>query len=244
MLSRAARRWCFWPGSTSTPMARPTLIIRPTRRASMRSPMPAGPATGGRWQPIRAAVRSFRGRGDPYPGYYVSMTALTNPDVSDAASTSRYVDARRIPYVVLPGGRGASSAFKKAGIRLGDLAIVYNVRTQKIAAAIWADTGPSDQIGEGSIKLAELLGYSNTSPRTGGTSTRENLYLVFPGDEPRLSAPGRRHREERLPDIRELGRPSAHGQLRTGFERALSPGAGRPGPSINNPEDNLVRVLA
>ena len=119
--------------------------------------------------------------GDPYPGFYVSKTTLVDDAVGDIAAPRRYVDARNVPYVVLPGGHKAEKALEGLGAKPGDLAVVYNIRTRKMAAAVWAETGPSDKLGEGSIKLAEMLGYQNTSPRTGGTTLPENLYMVFPG---------------------------------------------------------------
>jgi hypothetical protein len=46
---------------------------------------------------------------------------------------------------------------------------------------VFADLGPAHALGEGSIELARRLGYADTSPRHGGTATRENVFLVFPG---------------------------------------------------------------
>jgi len=118
---------------------------------------------------------------DKYPGFYISKTALTDPEIGDSAETRRYVDARHVPYVELPGGERAREALRKAGMHLGDLVIVYNVRTRKTSGAVWADEGDPHDLGAGSIKLAEKLGYADTSPRTGGTDAPENVYLLFPG---------------------------------------------------------------
>ena len=122
-------------------------------------------------------VQSSAGK---YPGFYISKTELTDPEIGDSAEPGRYVDARHVPYVVLPGGKRAVEALNKAGMHLGDLVVVYNVRTQKTAGAVWADTD-ADDLGIGSINLARRLGYDDTSPRTGGTDTPENVYLLFPG---------------------------------------------------------------
>ena len=99
---------------------------------------------------------------DPAPGFYVSMTSLydaTNPNERDPM---RFVDAARIPYVVLP----------RAGLthaKLGDFATVVNLKNGKIAAAIVADeSAPELQTGEGSIALADGLGI-DSNPRNGGT---------------------------------------------------------------------------
>ncbi|MFZ1991080.1 MAG: glycoside hydrolase family 75 protein [Alphaproteobacteria bacterium] len=118
---------------------------------------------------------------DKYPGFYISKTALTDPEIGDSAETRRYVDASHVPYVELPGGERAREALRKAGMHLGDLVIVYNVRTRKTSGAIWADEGDPHDLGGGSIKLAEKLGYADTNPRTGGTDEPENIYLLFPG---------------------------------------------------------------
>ena len=90
------------------------------------------------------------------------------------SDTSRYVDASQIPYVVLPGGMA-----RHIGARPGDFAVVFNQRNGKSSYAIFADVGPADRIGEGSIALAENLGI-HSDARNGGAH-RGILYLVFPG---------------------------------------------------------------
>ncbi|MEZ4386401.1 MAG: glycoside hydrolase family 75 protein [Candidatus Krumholzibacteriia bacterium] len=94
----------------------------------------------------------------------------------------RYVDAERVPYIVLP--RGLPERF---GIALGDLAAVrYRGRT---VFAVFADVGPADRLGEGSIRLAELLGHrpwerwdqGESFSTHGGISSREVEFLVLPG---------------------------------------------------------------
>jgi hypothetical protein len=119
--------------------------------------------------------------GDPAPGYYVSTTSLYDKDIAETSNPARYVDATRVPYIALPGGRRAVKAYEGAGIELGDLAIVYNLRTRKMTGAVLADYGPESALGEGSIALARELGLSDTSPRHGGVADRENLVIVFPG---------------------------------------------------------------
>ncbi|MGH9688818.1 MAG: hypothetical protein ACRD5K_17185, partial [Candidatus Acidiferrales bacterium] len=62
-----------------------------------------------------------QGPGDPFPGYYISCTSLADwtkpPD-----DPARYVDATKIPYIVLPGEMA-----RQAGARPGDLAVVVNI---------------------------------------------------------------------------------------------------------------------
>jgi hypothetical protein len=114
-----------------------------------------------------------QGPDDPFPGYYISATALSDR-TKISSDPARYVDASKIPYVVLP-----REVARQGGARLGDLAFVVNLRNGKNSAAIFADIGPSDTIGEGSIALAERLGV-RSNPRRGGV-TGGILYIYFPG---------------------------------------------------------------
>jgi hypothetical protein len=114
-----------------------------------------------------------QGPDDPFPGYYVSATALSDRS-KPYNDPTRYVDASKIPYIVLPG-----SFARQIGARPGDFAVVLNQRNAKSSYAIFGDVGPSDRIGEGSVALAENLGIRSDA-RNGGTR-RGILYLVFPG---------------------------------------------------------------
>ena len=84
----------------------------------------------------------------------------------------RYVDSSSIPYIVLP-------AKHSAGAKLGDFAVVFNGRNGRIANAIYADIGPTNKIGEGSIALAKALDIPS-NPRKGGVD-KDVMYVVFPG---------------------------------------------------------------
>lgn len=117
---------------------------------------------------------------DPAPGYFVSRTSLEDRARAET-DPHRYVDATRVPYVVLPGGAANRAWLRARGVSLGDLIVVHNQRTGRTAFAIWADVGPAAHLGEGSIALAEALGYPNTSARNGGGAASENLYLVLAG---------------------------------------------------------------
>jgi hypothetical protein len=64
-------------------------------------------------------------------------------------------------------------------VKLGDLAVVINQKNGRSAFAIYADSGPADKIGEGSIALANALGV-NSDPRHGGIQEEEITYLIFP----------------------------------------------------------------
>lgn len=114
-----------------------------------------------------------QGKNDSDPGYYVSTTSLQDASkkITDPA---RYVNSDSIPYIVLPNNKSVLALVHK-----GDFAYVKNIRNGKTSAAIFADVGPKDKIGEGSMKLAENLGI-NSNPRTGGIADSVQ-YFVFPG---------------------------------------------------------------
>jgi hypothetical protein len=130
----------------------------------------------GNWQGLAKDANGepfIQGPDDPFPGYYVSATALADHSkaVNDPA---RYVDASKIPFVVLPGGMA-----RQIGARPGDFAAVFNQRNGKSSYAIFGDVGPHDRIGEGSVALAENLGIRSNA-RNGGAH-RGIFYLLFPG---------------------------------------------------------------
>jgi hypothetical protein len=108
--------------------------------------------------------------GDPFPGYYISCTTLSDKTKAFADPT-RYVDASKIPYVVLP-----QDVADRGGARLGDFAVVVNLRNGRSSFAIYADIGT---LGEGSVALANALGIQSNA-RDGGESDGI-LYLLFPG---------------------------------------------------------------
>jgi hypothetical protein len=112
----------------------------------------------------------IQGESDPFPGYYVSCTSLSDRNKKFTDPT-RYVDAAKIPYVALP-----NDLADQGGARLGDFAVVMNLRNGKWSYAIYADIGT---MGEGSIALADNLGIWSDA-RRGGESDGI-LYLVFPG---------------------------------------------------------------
>jgi Fungal chitosanase of glycosyl hydrolase group 75 len=136
----------------------------------------ANAGTPGRWEGLAKDADGepiIQGPNDPFPGYYVSATALADRS-KPFNDPTRYVDASKIPFVVLPGGMA-----RQLGARPGDFAAVFNQRNGKGSFAIFGDVGPYDRIGEGSVALAENLGIRSDA-RNGG-ARRGILYLVFPG---------------------------------------------------------------
>lgn len=107
--------------------------------------------------------------GDPAPGYYVSTTSLQNINKKDT-DPNRYVNSEIIPYIAIP------SKFAK-DFRLGDIALVLNKKNNKKCFAIFADIGPRNKIGEGSISLANSLGIKS-NPKNGGTQS-DIVYILL-----------------------------------------------------------------
>jgi glycosyl hydrolase group 75 (putative chitosanase) len=127
----------------------------------------------GRWDGIvadRSGNALFQQKGDPFPGYYISCTSLSD-QTKRFTDPAGYVNASKIPYVVLP-----NALAERGGVKLGDFAVVTNLRNGKSSFAIYADIGT---IGEGSVALADALGIWSDA-RRGGTSD-DILYLFFPG---------------------------------------------------------------
>ena len=114
----------------------------------------------------------LQGQSDPAPGFFVSTTALYDPDNPNVRDPRRYVDAAEIPYVVI---HPKALHFAK----LGDFATVVNLQNGKTSAAIVADEStPNLRAGEGSVALAKALGI-DPNPRSGGKD-RGVAYIIFP----------------------------------------------------------------
>lgn len=110
----------------------------------------------------------------------IDPTGQVNTSMRYADNKS--VNAEVVPYMVLPGG-----AYQKYGVKLGDMALVRNTDNGRMAVAVFADVGPRNKTGEGSMQLAREMGL-NPSPTKGGTSKPSIEYLVLPnthGTKPR-----------------------------------------------------------
>jgi hypothetical protein len=87
----------------------------------------------------------------------------------------RYVDATKVPYVVLN-----PILRQKAGLDVGDLAaVVLNPEDPKVAFGIVADVGPVRGLGECSKKLADLLAKPH------GVEGGNLVYIFFPTPQKR-----------------------------------------------------------
>ena len=118
---------------------------------------------------------------DPAPGFYVSTTALADPN-RDRKDPRRYVNSEAVNYIVSPGHLNAKVDNQIA--KLGDFAVVIRPEIKAPAYAVVADLGPRNKIGEGSIALATALGIpsdlKNSDPKKQGIA-QGILYIVFPG---------------------------------------------------------------
>jgi hypothetical protein len=113
----------------------------------------------------------------PYKDFFVSKTTLEDTTLP-VTDYNRYVDARKIPYLVFPG-----QFYQMSGTGVfGDFGAAYNLNNDKKSALIVGDMGAADhKLGEVSIKLAENLGGSHVNPRNGGgMPAGKFIYVVFP----------------------------------------------------------------
>lgn len=119
-----------------------------------------------------------QGPDDPFPGYYISQTAFTDPANPNEKDPRRYVDARKINYVV----RG--EAARKQGVKVGDFVAVYSKRTRKSVFGIVGDTGnPSGD--EGSLHLLQSLGYPFHNGKEDAVETPEIIIRFYPNSNPK-----------------------------------------------------------
>jgi len=113
---------------------------------------------------------------DPYGQTQTSWTWRGSP-----------VDALRANYFVLPGN--IKNRLGNTRLALGDIAaVIYN---GNIEFAVWADSGPTSKIGEGSVKLVQNLGF-NPYGRNGKICcgiTSGVVTIVFPGSRGSYSSP-------------------------------------------------------
>jgi hypothetical protein len=118
-----------------------------------------------------------QGTSDPYPGYYISQTAFTDPRRTDPRDPLRYVDATRINYVVL------GNAARRKGARVGDFVAVYSRRTGRSVFGIIGDDGnPSGD--EGSLHLLQELGYPFHDGIEDAVEGREIVIRFYPQSNP------------------------------------------------------------
>ncbi len=119
-------------------------------------------------------------------GYFGSLTALKNGLTGDKGECEfkNQVNPMAVPALVLVGGENVVKDF---GARVGDLLVAFNPKTQLVTTAIIGDTGPKDNLGEGSVLMnMKLLG--TTTPPTRKSETfqlsienAQVLVAIIPG---------------------------------------------------------------
>ncbi len=119
----------------------------------------------------------LQGPNDPFPGYYISQTAFADLQNPDEREPRRYIDARKINYVV----RG--NVARRRGVKVGDFVSVYSKRTRKSAFAIVGDTGnPTGD--EGSLHLLQDLGYPFHDGVSDAVEKPEIVIRFYPNSNP------------------------------------------------------------
>lgn len=119
----------------------------------------------------------LQGPNDPFPSYYISQTAFADVEIRNERDPQRYVDARKINYVV----RG--NAARRRGVKVGDFVAVYSKRTHKSVFAIVGDTGNASG-DEGSLHLLQDLGYPFHDGKNESVEKREIVIRFYPNSNP------------------------------------------------------------
>lgn len=119
----------------------------------------------------------LQGPHDPCPGYYISTTDYRDDRIDDDRNPRKYLDARRINYVVL------GDFAHHHHVRLGDFVLVHSARTHRTVYAIVGDSGnPSG--AEGSLALLQHLGYPFHNGKDDAVEDPEITIRYFPHSNP------------------------------------------------------------
>jgi hypothetical protein len=139
------------------------------------------------WENVLAAVNDGGKKkpcvfaSGPFQGYFGSMIALKNGLTRDKGEcdVNDQVNPMSVPTLVLVGGMNAVRAF---GAQLGDLLVAFNPQTGLSSSAVVGDTGPPDNLGEGSVLLnMKLRGVKNppTNRKETFTLSIENTQVLI-----------------------------------------------------------------
>jgi hypothetical protein len=120
-----------------------------------------------------------------YKGYFASATALTNHLTSDLGecNCNNQVDPFVIPALVLAKNGDIKNPVRTYGGTLGDLVLAYNPANKNLVYAIIGDTGPEDNLGEGSVilnmKLKGQTSFPATKRETYNLATDKNIMICI-----------------------------------------------------------------
>ena len=129
-----------------------------------------GPPQNGRYRPCIQQAGPFR-------GFFVAQTSRAADPDKPLCDPAHWISSTAIPYITLPGQRLASR-----GVTPGDLALVHRRvgGVDRLVAAVAADTGNPNELGEGSVALHRALGNSAGTPIPGNIAGGVTTF-VFPG---------------------------------------------------------------
>jgi len=131
------------------------------------------------WENVLPAVTK-RGRkvpcvfaSGPFAGFFGSLTALKN-GVADPGECQigDQVNPLTVPALVLAGGQ---NVLKEFGAALGDLVVAFDPKTTRVVSAIVGDTGPDDNLGEGSVFLNMALLGTTDPPKNRADTFRLSI---------------------------------------------------------------------
>ncbi len=112
-----------------------------------------------------------------YKGYFASATALKNGLNTNLGECecNNQVDPFEVPMLVLAGGK---NIVKTYGAKVGDLVLAYNMTNHNLVYSIIGDTGPPENLGEGSVILNMKLIGTTSYPKT-----RADTYNIATGKD-------------------------------------------------------------
>ena len=134
-------------------------------RNAGKPPYDGAPYNEWKWWGIAVDANNnpiVQGPNDPYPGYFVSVTALAKDASKPSGNPLRYYDAENDPYAVVPRD---FSYLKGSYVDV----VIPDVGRQSL---IVADIGPAGKWGEISLAAARLFGYSRTIEKSGWYEVR------------------------------------------------------------------------
>jgi hypothetical protein len=123
--------------------------------------------------------RAFVQPSGEFEGFFVAMTSLRSP-AGNPVDPATYVDATRVPYVVIPTGFDKLPHVAKPG----DVGFATHLTSGLTTTFIVGDSGGGGtaKLGEGSIALFVSLGGQSPNPKNGaGVPSGKIQYIIFPG---------------------------------------------------------------
>jgi hypothetical protein len=117
-----------------------------------------------------------------YAGYYGSMTSLENGEREqlEDCGCNNQINSLDVNGFVIPLG---NNVLKTDSIDKGDLVVAYNSMNKKMVYAVVYDLGPSNKLGEGSVKLNMNLIDKTEEPlnykQTKNYATPNEIHIVI-----------------------------------------------------------------